>query len=246
MLRLRNVSKAYGGVSALNEMNLDIPEGQIFGLLGPNGAGKTTLIRCLMGLQNISQGQIRLFDRYPPGAAAVRPLLGYMPQQLAIYDHLTVRENLRFFGQVYGLSPPLINQRSDALLAMTELESKADTLALQLSGGMIRSLVLATALIHKPRFLILDEPTAGVDPVLRLKFWRWFRELCDDGTSILVTTHHINEAAQSDQIVFLRQGQVIGQGTPSELQTQFGGDSLEETFISVAEQIAPQGLGGEL
>jgi len=235
MLQIEQATVQFGESYALNSLSLNIAEGQVFGLLGPNGAGKTTLIRALMGLQRLHAGKIRLFDGLNPGSVASRTLIGYMPQLYAIYDQLTVRENLRFFAELYSVPADLVDERVTELLHMIELDTKADAILHTLSGGMKRRAMMATALVHKPRLLILDEPTAGVDPILRIKFWQWFRRLCDEGTSILVTTHHINEAEQCDDIVFLRSGQKIGQGTPAELIAQNHCKNLDEVFIALAQ-----------
>lgn len=202
MLDIQNVTVRFGNYNALDALTMNIPAGQIFGLLGPNGAGKSTLIRCLTGLQKVHSGQIRLFDNQKPGSTVVNIRIGYMPQQIAIYDQMTVRENLRFYAGLYSVAPTQFRQREERLLAMTELTEKADTLLHTLSGGMKRRAMLATTLVHHPDLLILDEPTAGVDPLLRLKFWKWFRQLRDEGTSILITTHHLNEAEHCDDIGF--------------------------------------------
>ena len=235
MLHIDQATVQFGTSYALNSLSLQVAEGQVFGLLGPNGAGKTTLIRSLMGLQRLHSGSIRLFGDMSPGSAQSRSLIGYMPQLYAIYDQLTVRENLRFFAELYSVPKDLIHERVTELLHMTELDTKADAILHTLSGGMKRRAMMATALVHKPRLLILDEPTAGVDPILRIKFWQWFRKLCNEGTSILVTTHHINEAEQCDDIVFLRAGRKIGQGTPAALIDQNNCTNLDEVFIELAQ-----------
>jgi ABC-2 type transport system ATP-binding protein len=235
MLDISEVTVSFADYKALNELTLPIDTGQIFGLLGPNGAGKTTLIRAIMGLQPVHQGHIRLFDNLLPGSQASRKLIGYMPQLYAVYDQLTVRENLRFFAELYSVPKHELSNRVDELLVLTELDSKADSIVQTLSGGMKRRTMMATALVHKPKLLILDEPTAGVDPILRIKFWQWFRSLCDQGTSILVTTHHINEAQECDDIGFLRSGQLIGRGSPEYLTQEHQKKTLEEVYIELAQ-----------
>ena len=235
MLEIQQASVQFGDSYALNALDLTVEEGKVFGLLGPNGAGKTTLIRTLMGLQHLSSGSIKLFDNMLPGSVSSRTLIGYMPQLYAIYDQLTVRENIRFFAELYSVPKAQVDARVNELLQMTELDNKADAIMHTLSGGMKRRAMMATALVHKPRLLILDEPTAGVDPNLRTRFWQWFRDLCNQGTSILVTTHHINEAEQCDDIVFLRDGKKIGHGTPEQLIVDNNADNLDQVFIKLAQ-----------
>jgi ABC-2 type transport system ATP-binding protein len=237
MLDITDVTISFADYHALYELTLPIKTGQIFGLLGPNGAGKTTLIRAIMGLQPVHKGHIRLFDGLLPGSQASRNLIGYMPQLYAVYDQLTVRENLRFFAELYSLPKHELNNRVNELLTMTELEAKADAIVHTLSGGMKRRTMMATALAHKPKLLIMDEPTAGVDPILRIKFWQWFRALRDQGTSILVTTHHINEAEHCDDIGFLRAGKLIGRGSPEQLLQQYKKKNLEDVYIELAHSM---------
>jgi ABC-2 type transport system ATP-binding protein len=243
MLTLEQVTKRFGALTAIDSLDLTIPKGMIFGLLGPNGAGKTTLLRMIMGLIPPSSGAITLFERYRPNHREVKKRIGYMPQQLAVYPGLTVRENVRFFGRLYNMPEKELRPRADRLIDLVELAPRRDTLVARLSGGMIRRVMLATALIHRPALVILDEPTAGVDPVLRMRFWNWFRQLVDGGTSILVTTHHISEAAQSEAVVFLRQGHIIDQGSPADLMQRYGAQNLEEAFVHAVPEAGQHGEG---
>ncbi len=231
MLEFENTTKTFGKLRAVDNLNLKIEEGQIFGLLGPNGAGKTTLLKMLMGLLKPTSGKITLFDETRLKRPQVRRQVGYMPQHLAIYPGLTVRENILFFGRLYGVEKELLKQHTQEILALSEMDSKADELVQNLSGGMWRRTMLASALVHKPRLLVLDEPTAGVDPVLRIKFWHWFEKLVDEGTSILVTTHHIAEADRCDRVVFLRSGKIIADDTPNNLMERFFSENLEDAFV---------------
>jgi ABC-2 type transport system ATP-binding protein len=235
MLSIRSATKRYGKHVALDNLSLEVPEGMIFGLLGPNGAGKTTLLRCVMGLLQLTEGEIRIFGDKKPGSAEVRSLLGYMPQQLAIYPVLTAAENVRFFGRLYGVPESELERRTNEILERVELADRTDTHVGNFSGGQARRVMLATTLIHRPRLLILDEPTAGVDPLLRVKFWGWFRELVAEGTSIIITTHHISEAAHCQQVVFQRHGTILESGTPDELMQRYGAKNLEDAFVHATE-----------
>lgn len=231
VLVLDRVSKQFGTHHVVIDFNLTIPRGAIYGLLGPNGAGKTTLIRMIMGLIAPSSGTITLFDRFRPGETSVRPLVGYMPQRLALYPHLTVYENILFFGRIYGLDENRIKERANELMDLVELTHRKNSIVENLSGGMAQRVMLATALIHRPQFLILDEPTAGVDPSLRLHFWRWFEAIVVDGVSILITTHHISEAAHSSKVIFIREGKLLEIDTPQALMQRYGVRDLDMAFV---------------
>lgn len=244
MLEIQNLSKTLGKNLAIDQLDLTIKEGQVFGLLGPNGAGKTTLIRLIMGLIAADSGSIALFGAHKPGTVVVRKHIGYMPQQLAVYRGLSVRENVLFFGRMYGVEEASLGIRTDEILHMVELYERKDDLVSDLSGGMIRRVMLATALIHKPRLLILDEPTAGVDPLLRIRFWDWFAQMVAAGTSIIVTTHNISEASRCGNVVFLRNGKKLEQGTPQEIMDKYQSENLESAFVEVTRSL-PEALHGE-
>src|SRR5579863_4102740 len=212
MIDVETVVKHFGGRDAVDHLSLHIPASRIFGILGPNGAGKTTLLRMIMGLVHPDQGRIRLFDGLAPGERAAIRRIGYMPQHLALYESLTVQENVEFFGRLYGLRGVDLARRAAEMIERVDLQAQRHTPAGHLSGGMMRRAMLASAVIHGPRLLILDEPTAGVDPLLRLKFWEWFGRLADEGTTLLITTHHISEAAGCQEVIFQRSGKILERG----------------------------------
>jgi ABC-2 type transport system ATP-binding protein len=239
MLMINHLSKQLGATLAVNDFSLDIEAGQLFGLLGPNGAGKTTLIRLIMGLLRSSSGEITLFDQYRPGDPAARNQIGYMPQQLAVYPGLSVLENLLFFGRLYQMEEDDLRGRAAELLEMVELTKVRDQLVATLSGGMVRRVMLATALIHRPRLLILDEPTAGVDPLLRIRFWEWFNAMVAAGTTLIVTTHNIAEARHCREVLFLRNGRLLEQGSPQSLNQKYGCDDLEAAFVAAVQRLEP-------
>jgi len=232
MLNIDHLTKRFAAKTIINDLVLSINEGEIFGLLGPNGAGKTTLIRMLVGLVKPTSGKITLFDQYHPEAKQLRRHIGYMPQQLAVYPGLSVLENVLFFGRMYDVDEARLKKSAIEILEKVELTHRLDSLVSTLSGGMIRRVMLATALIHHPRLLILDEPTAGVDPLLRIKFWEWFNDLIEDGISIIITTHNISEASHCQQVVFLREGNLLEQGTPDKLMQKYNVSNLESAFVS--------------
>jgi ABC-type multidrug transport system ATPase subunit len=239
MIEIEHLRKSYRGRPALHDLTLSIPEGRIFGLLGPNGAGKTTLLRLVMGLLRPDAGRIVLFGGLAPGSPAATRQIGYMPQQLALYEGLSVRENVRFYGHMYGLRGAELRARAQEVIARVELAARQHSLAGALSGGLMRRAMLASALVHRPRLLILDEPTAGVDPLLRLRFWEWFRRLAAEGITVLVTTHHISEASQGDEVLFLREGRILERGRPAELIARYAAADLEAAFVQATRAAVP-------
>jgi ABC-2 type transport system ATP-binding protein len=219
--------KRFGKVQAVDGVDLALAPGRIYGLLGPNGSGKTTLIRMLAGLARATGGEARILGTRMPN----RPMLariGYMPQAEALYPELSVGENLGFFASLLGRRD---RAAIDQVLDLVELRDRKGTPALELSGGMRRRLSLACTLVHEPEVLFLDEPTVGVDPALRVQFWAHFRRLAARGTTILVASHVMDEADRCDELVFMRDGRVIGRGTGAELRERAGTTDLEAAFL---------------
>ena len=236
-LSCEGVQKTFpGGVAALRGLDLAIPEGAFFGLLGPNGAGKTTLIRSIVGLTRPDEGEIRVFGRraWGEGAAAARRSIGYAPQEVALDRFVPVRESLTLHGRYFGMSRADARRRADEMLFAFDLAAKANDYAHHLSGGMRRRLLLARALLHRPRLVILDEPTAGVDLELRHDLWAYIRALHADGTTILLTTHYIEEAeALCERVAFIRGGRIVADGAPLDLRERFGAARLEDVYLQV-------------
>jgi ABC-2 type transport system ATP-binding protein len=212
VIGLRDVSKRYGHVDALRAVTLDVGAGDIFGLLGPNGAGKTTLIRLLTGSTRATSGNVQVLSGDPKAA---RHSLGYMPQAAALYEDLSPRDNLRFFGRAHAI--PKIETRIDEMLDFAGLRARERDAVHTFSGGMKQRVSLACALMHRPRVLLLDEPTAGVDPRLRAEFWKYFRELARGGTTLLISTHQMDEALLCDRLAVLNEGELIACDTPANL-----------------------------
>jgi ABC-2 type transport system ATP-binding protein len=235
-LAVRTVAlrKVFGELVAVAGLDLEIREGEVFGLLGPNGSGKTTTIRMLCGLLLPSAGDatvVGLDVRTEP--EAIRRRIGYMSQRFGLYDDLTVAENLHFYGWVYGLRGAALTARSAEVLAELGLTEAAPQLAGTLSGGWKQRLALACAIAHRPAMLFLDEPTAGVDPASRRLFWRWIYALAKQGTTILVTTHYMDEAERCERLAFLSRGHLIALGTAAEVLRQFGQPTIEDVFIEL-------------
>ena len=215
----RGLTKRFGDFTAANEIDLDIPRGQIFGLLGPNGAGKTTTIRMMLGLLEPTSGSVRVLG-VPVGerAAEIRSRIGYMAQSFSLYDDLTVLQNLRFYGRAYGIPKRELSARIEAALQRTDLEGRGSVSTKALSGGWRQRLALSAAILHRPELVFLDEPTAGVDPSSRRAFWDLLYELIAEGITVLVTTHYMEEAEHCQRLAFIQRGEIILQGTPREIK----------------------------
>jgi ABC-2 type transport system ATP-binding protein len=228
-----DVVKAYGRFHALDGLGFRVREGEMYGLLGPNGAGKTTAIRILTGLQRATAGRVEVLGR-KPSDPEVRPLVGYMPQETALYLDLTVRENLALFGSLYGMDRGEREKRIADLLEFVELTKWADELITKLSGGMKHRASLAAALLPKPRLLVLDEPTVGVDPELRAGFWERFDRMGREGTTILLTTHYMDKARRCARVGLVRRGKLLTEGAPAAIMASAGVDNLEDAFLKLA------------
>ena len=226
----RDLVKTFGTLRAVDHVSFELSPGRIYGLLGPNGSGKTTLIRLLTGLARATSGQAEIRGVRMPSREALGQI-GYMTQSDGVYPALSAEENVRFFAAAYGVT------RRDApleALALVDLADRAKAVTGTLSGGQRRRLSLACALIHRPPILFLDEPTVGIDPVLRVQFWAHFRELADAGTTIIVSSHVMDEADRCDELLFVRAGQVIGRGSGVELRARAGTTDLEQAFLHFA------------
>ena len=231
---LIGLRKVFGDRVAVDGLDLEVPRGQVFGLLGPNGSGKTTTIRMLCGLLEPTAGTAIVAGvDVTTDPEAVRRKIGYMSQRYGLYDDMTVAENLRFYAEVYGLHGRARAERLEAHMAALGLDARRDQLAGTLSGGWKQRLALGCATAHRPQVLFLDEPTAGVDPAARRTFWETIHALAREGTTILVTTHYMDEAARCERLAFLSRGHLIGVGTPAEVTRQFGEESIEDVFIQL-------------
>ena len=230
----RALRKEFGELVAVESLDLTIRRGEVFGLLGPNGSGKTTTIRMLCGLLVPTSGDASVvgFD-IRTQSEDLRRNIGYMSQRYGLYDELTVYENIRFYASVYGLRGDAREARIQALMEDLGLTPRRDQLAGTLSGGWKQRLALACATAHEPQMLFLDEPTAGVDPAARRRFWQITYDLAKAGTTILVTTHYMDEAARCERVALLSRGHLIALGTPDEVTKQFGQPDLEDVFIEL-------------
>jgi ABC-2 type transport system ATP-binding protein len=219
------------GTLALDDLDLEIPHGEFFGLLGPNGAGKTTLIGAVANLIRVTAGEVRVFGHAATSLEA-RRLVGVAEQEPNLDRFLTVREALLYHGGYFGLTRHEAERRTEEMIDVFDLRAKADVRAPKLSGGMRRRLLLARALLHEPRLVILDEPTAGVDLELRRELWRYIRRLHREGMTILLTTHYMEEAeALCEDIALISRGRIVARGTAEALKERFGGETLEEVYM---------------
>ncbi|MBI2846905.1 MAG: ABC transporter ATP-binding protein [Chloroflexi bacterium] len=223
----KGLTKRFGEITALDGLDLSVKGGETYGLLGPNGSGKTTLIRLLLGILKPTAGEIWVLGKKLPNREA-SPYIGYMTQAEALYLDLTVRENVLFFAALY--SHPS-GGRIEEVIKLVGLSERAGSLISTLSGGMKRRVSLACALVHKPRLLLLDEPTVGIDPRLRATFWSYFRELNKEGTTIILSTHVMDEAERCNRLGLLREGRLLAEGDVEELKARTGKATLEEAFL---------------
>lgn len=232
-IEVKGLTIRRGRATVIDGLDLEVPAGAIVGLLGPSGSGKTTLMRAIVGVQVIAGGSVSVLGG-PAGSPALRHRVGYMTQQASIYDDLTVRANLRYFARVQGAPIAEVDQ----VLDRTDLAGQAEQLARTLSGGQANRVSLAAAMLGSPDLLVLDEPTVGLDPVLRADLWAIFRRLAEDGTTLLVSSHVMDEATRCDRLLLMREGDVIADTTPDDLLSSTGAASAEEAFLDIIEEDA--------
>ena len=230
-----DIVKRFDHVTALDHVTLSVEKGETFGLIGPNGSGKTTLIRLLLGLGKPTEGSITVLGRKMP-SRQVAPRIGYMTQSSALYNELSIRENLAFFGALYGLRGQRLKERIAATLALVDLVDRANSPILTLSGGMRQRVSLGCALIHEPELIFLDEPTVGIDPELRLTFWDYFAQLNQRGVTLIVSTHNLDEAIRCHRLGLLRFGKLLAADTPDSIREQSGQKDFEQAFLYFAQR----------
>lgn len=231
-IRCENVEVQRGKVAAVAGVSVTVPQGSVTGLLGPSGCGKTTLMRAIVGTQKNVKGRIDVLDR-PAGASSLRWDVGYVTQASSIYSDLTVEQNIRYFAQIYNAEDAI----EDAI-ASVDLAERRDHLVDDLSGGQRKRVSIACALVTRPRLLILDEPTTGLDPVLRADLWARFRQLARSGVTLLVSSHVMDEAEHCDDLILMRDGALVAQLTPTALRERTGETNLEKAFLALIEERA--------
>ena len=235
-IHAHRLRKVYDDLVAVDDIDLKIAKGQLYGMIGPNGSGKTTTIKMLVGLLRLTSGKAYVLGEKVPISQNISRI-GYMPQEMAIYTDLTVRENLQLFSELYSIDPKKFEGRADELLKVIDLADRKDSLVSELSGSMRHRVSLACALVHDPEVVFLDEPTVGVDPELRVGFWKYFADLKEKGKTIVLTTHYMDEAVRCDTVGMMRAGRMIAEGSPKGLMEESGTADLESAFLTFAKKV---------
>ncbi|AQW21060.1 glycosyl transferase family 2 [Lentilactobacillus curieae] len=231
LIKVTNVNKSYNGKLTLESINLVAKSNQVLGLLGPSGAGKTTLIKIIMGMEHPDSGTATVFDQQMPNREVLQSI-GFMAQEDALYSSLSARENLRFFAELFQLNKDDIENRINYVASIVDLVPDLNRRVSNFSGGMKRRLSLAISLIADPKILILDEPTVGIDPELRRQIWNELHKYRDEGKTIIITTHVMEDAAQCDNLAMIRNGKIISSGSPEEMKQAYHAKDLEEVFLT--------------
>jgi ABC-2 type transport system ATP-binding protein len=243
-IEARELTRVFGQFTAVDHISLDIRAGEIFGFLGANGAGKTTAMRMFIGLLAPSSGTASVagYDVYTE-SEKIKRSIGYMSQRFSLYEDLTIRENIRLYGGIYGLAKRDIQARSDQILARLGMEQSADLQVRSIPLGWRQKLSFSVALLHRPRIIFLDEPTGGVDPITRRQFWELIYQAAAAGTTVLVTTHYMDEAEYCDRISIMVAGKIGAMGTPAELKRRFDAGTMDEVFVRLARPATGAGAG---
>ncbi len=241
VISVRALTKRFGGFTAVDRISFDVGRGEIFGFLGANGAGKTTAMRMLCGLSRPTAGSATIagFDIYRQ-TESIKRKIGYMSQQFSLYEDLTVRENIRFYGGIYGLPAAQVRRRGETLLGQLGIEPVADQLVGSLPLGWKQKLAFSVAIFHEPQIVFLDEPTGGVDPITRRQFWDLIYAAADRGITVFLTTHYMDEAAYCHRVSIMVDGKVEALGTPRQLKQRFDADNMEAVFITLARRATRQ------
>ena len=238
VIEVKNLSKKFGNFTAVNAISFEVKKGEIFGFLGANGAGKTTAIKMLIGISTPTDGEaiVAGFD-VKTQTEMVKKSIGYMSQKFSMYDDLTLKENITFFGGIYGLSRAKIKEKTAQIIAELGLEAVADKLISEIPMGWKQKLSFAVAMLHDPKIVFLDEPTGGVDPITRRQFWEMIYEKAHKGTTIFVTTHYMDEAEYCDRVSIMVEGKIEALDTPKNLKKQFNANSMNAVFLKLARNI---------
>ncbi|WP_340105426.1 ABC transporter ATP-binding protein [Rhodohalobacter sp. 8-1] len=234
IVSVKNLTKKFGSFTAVDSISFEVDKGKIFGFLGANGAGKTTAMKMLIGLLAPTSGQATVagFD-VASEPESIRKRIGYMSQKFSLYEDLTVRENIRFYGGIYGLTDEEIDQASDKIVEELDLQESRKTLVASLPLGWKQKLAFSVASVHNPDIIFLDEPTGGVDPVTRRRFWDRIYQSADQGVTVFVTTHYMDEAEYCDRVSIMVEGRIEALGSPNELKTEYTADTMDDLFVQL-------------
>ncbi|NGP77182.1 ABC transporter ATP-binding protein [Balneolaceae bacterium YR4-1] len=235
MISSQNLTRKFGDFTAVDHISFDVKKGEVFGFLGANGAGKTTAMRMLTGLLKPTEGEATVagFDVYDE-AEEIKRRIGYMSQKFSLYEDLTVKENIRLYGGIYGLSDKLIREKTEQLLDMLEMQDLKNKKIGSLPLGWKQKLAFSVALIHDPGIVFLDEPTGGVDPITRRQFWEQIYKVAEEGTTVFVTTHYMDEAEYCDRVTIMVDGRIDALGSPEELKLEYDANNIEDVFVKLA------------
>jgi len=235
VIEVEDLTKKFGDFVAVNHITFKVGKGEIFGFLGANGAGKTTAMKMLIGISKPTSGKATVvgLDVYTK-TNAIKKNIGYMSQKFALYDDLTVKENINFFGGIYGLKRKEIKEKTEVLISELGLENVANSLVEDLPLGWKQKLSFSVALLHDPKIIFLDEPTGGVDPITRRQFWEMIYKTANEGTTVFVTTHYMDEAEYCDRVSIMVDGEIKALDTPSNLKQSFKVDSMNDVFLKLA------------
>lgn len=238
IIQVNELTKKFGDFVAVKGISFEVKKGEVFGFLGANGAGKTTAMKMLIGISKPTSGMAIVAGlNVAQSANEVKKNIGYMSQKFSLYDDLTIKENIRFFGGIYGLKPKTIQEKTIDLIQRLELEKVADERVGQLPLGWKQKLAFSVALLHEPKIVFLDEPTGGVDPVTRRQFWEMIGEEAHNGTTIFVTTHYMDEAEYCNRVSIMVDGKIEALDTPKKLKEQFKVSSMNDVFLKLARNI---------
>jgi ABC-2 type transport system ATP-binding protein len=235
IISIENASKILGKRKILDNISLDIKEGEIYGLLGPSGCGKSTTVKLIAGILKPDEGQVKILGKNVPNFEVMRQM-GYMTQEAALYPTLSAYDNLKFFGSLYGIQKKDLEPKIWRVAKLVDLEQSMKQPVHNYSGGMKQRLSLAITLLSEPKILLLDEPTVGIDPLLRQKIWKELRNLRDEGVTIIITTHVMDEVEKCDRLSMIREGRILINGSPDDIKKKAGTTSMEEAFITFSQK----------
>lgn len=236
IVKVKNITKEVSKIKILDNVSFEIEEGEILGLIGPSGSGKSTFIKSIIGMEKVTSGEVFILGNKIPNRNILQSI-GYMAQSDALYEDLTGKENLEFFAKIFSINKYEINKRIEYVSNLVNMQNDLNKKVKYYSGGMKRRLSLAISLIQDPKILILDEPTVGIDPKLRLSIWNELNKLKLNGKSIIITTHVMDEAQRCDKLALIRNGKIIANGTPSKLKDEFKVGTIEDIFLKIGGEI---------